>query len=94
MAKFFEYEIKGGKPLKFGENTITPFAKSLVIRIPGLPGGLVWNKPESVLVVNAQGGEEVIPVQNVTRRIEWALIGASIISTLAMWLLFRKRRGK
>lgn len=92
MAKFFEYEIKGGKPFKFGDNTITPFAKSLVIRIPGLPGGLVWNKPESVLVVNAQGGEEVIPVQDVTRRIEWSLIGASLITSLLVWVLFRNRQ--
>jgi hypothetical protein len=92
MAKFFEYEIKGGKPFKFGDNTITPFAKSLVIRIPGLPGGLVWNKPESMLVVNAQGGEEVIPVQDVTRRIEWSLVGASLITSLLVWILFRKRQ--
>ena len=91
MANFFEYEIKGGKPFKFGENTITPFAKSLVIRIPGFTGGLVWNKPESVLVVNAQGGEEVIPIQDTTRRIEWTLIGASLITSLLVWILFRKR---
>ena len=87
---FIINETKAGKPIQAGDTTLVPFANSIQVRVPFIPGGLIWNRPVSVAVQTAQGQEYILPVQDVTRQIYFALIGASLISGILILLFSRK----
>jgi hypothetical protein len=87
-------ETKAGKPILFGGTTIVPFANSIMVRIPFIQGGLVWNRPVAVAVQSAQDQEYILPIQDVTRQILFALIGASMISMVLIFFFSRKSKGK
>lgn len=92
MPKVINLETQGGQPISAGNFTLTPFAQSLRIRIPGLRGGLVWNRPISILVTGADGQEQVIPVPDVTRQVQWGLLGGGLAGSLLLWLIFQRNR--
>jgi hypothetical protein len=86
----FQFEQKAGDPFLVGGVKIVPFAQSLHIRNPFWRlSGLVWNRPSSVMVVSADGQEQVLPVHDVTRWIQLSLLAAGFGSSLLIWLLFR-----
>ena len=91
MNDFISMETHSGDPIEMGEHLVIPFAQTLRIRFPGLNGGVIWNRPASVLARNSDGTEEVIPVPDVTRQIQWALLFASLTTTLFFWLLWRRK---
>lgn len=80
------FETKSGPPIAYHDAKITPFSQSLRIQPPGFPGGLIWNRPASVLVVGADGQEQVLLVQDITRQIVWTLAGATLLIALFAWL--------
>lgn len=76
------------RPTVLGDSTVTPVARSVVVRWPG--GGAVWSAPSEVLVERA-GRTERIPVEDLSGRIVWALrIGAA--GLIAAWLVGNRRR--
>lgn len=83
-------ETKAGKATQAGDVTIIPFANSVQLRLPFIKGGLIWNRPTAVAVQTAQGQEYILPVQDVTRQILLALIGATLISSLLLLVFSRK----
>ena len=80
-------EIRAGDPISINEHTITPFAQSMQVTIPGMNGGLIWNRPVSILVQTKDGEEQVLSVPDVTRQTIWTLFGATILITLFAWLI-------
>jgi hypothetical protein len=89
MTEFLNVEIRAGQPVQVGKRTITPFAQSFQLTFPGWIGGLIWNRPVSVLVQDEDGQEEVIPIPDVTRQTIWAFAGLSLVFTLVLWLLVK-----
>lgn len=89
MPQFLQMETNSGETITASGNKLTPFSRALHIQIPGLPGGLIWNRPISILAQTADGNEEILQVRDVTRQVQWALLAASILSTMLMWLIFR-----
>ncbi len=87
----FQVETKAGEPIQAGGVRTIPFSKVVRLNIPGMPGGLVWNRPSSVIVMGAEGEELVIPVQDVTRQIQVAVILGGLLGALLVWLALRKR---
>jgi hypothetical protein len=83
-------ETKAGKPIRVGDTTLVPFANSIQVRIPFMHGGLIWNRPVAIAVQTAQGQEYILPVQDVTRQMLFALIGASLISGFLILFYSRK----
>ena len=75
--RFIRVETRAGEPISAQDKTITPLAISTTIQVPGLPVGLVWNRPSAVVVHYANGVEEVLPVQDVTRQALLTLFGAA-----------------
>jgi hypothetical protein len=67
--------------MKAGDVTITPWVGSLIVRWPG--GGFVWNRPV-MLVVAHNGQTRRLPIVDVTRRIELALLALPTIIALIM----------
>jgi hypothetical protein len=93
MADLMSIETHSGTPIPYKEGKLIPFHQSVCLRIPGLHGGLVWNRPTSVLVIKADGGEQVIPVQDVTRQVVWSLFGITLVMALFFGInSFSKRR--
>jgi hypothetical protein len=67
---------------------LLPFAQSVSFRLPVFNLGLVWNRPVSVLVTDADGREQVLVVHDPTRQIVWTLYAAT--GVLAVFAVLRK----
>ena len=71
-------------------------AKSWQVRFPGNLGGIIWNRPSSIVVRSADGEEEVLPVRDVTRQTQFALLAGGLIGILLVGLILnvldRQRR--
>ncbi len=89
-----QYETRMGEPFDSPGGRITPFSKALIIRFPWKRGGLVWNRPASVLVTGKDGQEQVIPVEDVTRKVVWVLMGGILAGAIVAGLLTRPARGR
>ena len=83
-----EWRDAPGRPTTVGNGTITPVARSLVVRWPG--GRWVWSGPRAVLVERG-GRTERVPLGNLNGRILWALrVGA--VALTARWMTRDRRR--
>lgn len=92
-SKFFQVETRSGMPLVDGEKTLTPFAQSFTIRIPGAPVRLFWNRPVSVLVQTPDGGEQVLRIRDVTRLAQWSLLLATVtFFMISFWIRPRSKQ--
>ena len=88
--RLLNIENKAGDQIIFGDYRIIPFAQSLHLQFPGWRlGGVIWNRPVSVLVITPDGQEQVLPIQDVTRRVQLSLLGAGIMTVLLIRMIFR-----
>lgn len=85
MRSFLNIETHAGEPVTFRGAKLVPFSQSWQVRFPGLSGGLIWNRPASVLLVGADGEEQVLPVHDPTRLVIWALSGAILLMGSLLW---------
>lgn len=92
MRPLLQIENNAGTPVTAGRTRIIPFAQSVRLDFPGFPGGVVWNRPLSILAVSANGDEQVIRVVDVTRRIQIALLAAGLLGGLLLWILGTNKR--
>jgi hypothetical protein len=90
MPDFVNWETQSGTPITYRGGKLIPFSQALRIHIPGLSGGLIWNRPVSVLAVDTKGQEQILPVQDVTRQVVWSLWGITLLMML-LGLFIRKR---
>lgn len=79
-------ESRAGAPIQAGERRITPFVQVVSLKIPGLKGGLVWNRPQAVLVQEYDGTETVLPVPDITRQVQIFLLAAGLFAGLLFWV--------
>ena len=93
MPDFIQTETIPGQTISAGDKEITPFSRSLKVLIPGFSGGLIWNRPHSILVQSADGEEQIYPVVDVTRQVLWLLMGVTVVSFLSL-LFFTNRKRK
>lgn len=90
LGRMLECKQSSGTPTTAGDATITPLARSLILRWPR--GGVVWSGPSAV-VVEREGTTEHIPIVNVNRRILWSMRAAAGALT-ASWILHGRRRDR
>ena len=91
MTDLIRTETRTGETIKTGGIRITPFSKSTRIMPKGNTFGLIWNRPDSVLIQKPDGSEQILPVIDVTRQVIWAILGVStVIFTLLTILTFNK----
>ena len=79
-----------GNPIEVGGYNLIPISKSVQIRPRSIPAGLRWERPVGVLVRNIEGQEQVLPIQDVTRKVQAAVF----LLAAAGWLLLRGQRQK
>jgi hypothetical protein len=85
------FEIQHGEPVTAGGMQVTPVTKTLCVPLPGNAGGLIWNRPFAVEVRTADGKEWSLPVPDVTRQAQIALLAMGLIGVLLIGLVSRKR---
>jgi hypothetical protein len=89
LNNIFRLETQTGEPQTFGDITITPQTRALIIRWPF--GGFVWNRPVGVFVDRA-GQIERLPIIDVTRYALWSLAGLSALFSVIITMLVAQRR--
>lgn len=87
---FITIETQPGEPIQAGKNKITPFSQAIKLILPRSMGGLVWNRPISVMVQGADGSEQVLPVRDITRSVQLALLGVGLAGGFLLWLIKRR----
>ncbi|MEW5989331.1 MAG: hypothetical protein AB1791_22110 [Chloroflexota bacterium] len=78
--RFIQWQAVAGDPVRVGDIVITLQAQALAIRLPF--AGLVWNRPLAVLV-ERDGRQERIPIVNVTRLAQIALLALAVVFLMA-----------
>lgn len=92
MPDFISIENHLGQPVRAHGVRLFPFAQTLTLRFPNLNLGFVWNRPTSVLVMGADGHEQVLPIRDPTRQIIWMLFGGlTVLTGLMIWSTFVQR---
>jgi len=86
MPDFVRIETHSTHPINHQGRRLVAFAQSVSLQIPGLPFGLVWNRPVSLLVVDSDGQEQIFPIKDPTRLI---ILGLAC-GILFTWLITRK----
>ncbi len=93
MSEFkdvLQWQTISGEEVTIGDVTLTPQSQALTLRWPN--GGFVWNRPVAVLV-ERDGQTERVPVVDVTRIVQLALLGLGLVFFMvAVILSIRKRR--
>jgi hypothetical protein len=84
-----QWRIVTGEPVTLGDLTVTPEAQALTIRLP--TGGLVWNRPSAVLIERGDGVTR-LPVIDITRLAQVALLSLSLCFTLVALIGFSGHR--
>jgi hypothetical protein len=90
LANLIHVETRAGNPILAGDRTIIPLAKSVRLQFPGWNGGVIWNRPVSVVIRTAGGEEQLLPVRDVTRQVQLALLGGMLGMALLSLLLRRR----
>ena len=93
MPGLFHIETQAGTPIVSNGIRLLPFAKSLRLYLPMINFGLVWNRPISILTIEADGKEQVIPIRDRTREIVWTLYGALGFLAVMTALIEQRKRG-
>jgi hypothetical protein len=89
MPGLLTIETRAGQPVQTRGAQVTPFSQAIHLRFPGLPGGLIWNRPVSLLAVYPDGREEVLRVEDPTRRWVWTLLGVAFLAWVITVLMKR-----
>lgn len=94
MKPQLQVKTHPGQTLRIGKTRLIPFAQSFQISLPGFPGGLIWNRPLTILVQYPDGREEVTPIPDVTRRIQFTIYGIGILGGLFLLVSILNQRIK
>ena len=90
--KILVQQTSAGEPVKVDDLTVYPVARSYRIDFPDAKGGIVWNRPLAVIVEDADGNRQILPVIDRTRQLQILIFTAGFLGTILTWLLFRKSR--
>ena len=92
MAPLLTVENRAGQSIHFNGNTLVPFTQLWRLKLPWSRDGLIWNRPASVVVRDAQNLETVVLIQDVTRQVSWLLFGLSFASVMLAFLARNNQR--
>ena len=92
MLDFLHISTQPGQPVIAQGVRLLPFAQCTTLRFPFSNFQIIWNRPASVLATDANGQEQVLYVQDVTRQIVWTLYGTMVIIVFFTALRNFKRR--
>lgn len=83
-------EVNMGEAIRIKGARIYPLT-TVVKWIPGRNGGMIWNRPTSILVKTDAGEEHVLAVRDMTRETQIRAFAAGTLLAILLWLVFRGR---
>lgn len=89
FSSWLQVETRAAQAVKAGDLQIIPMAQSWRLKLPWVRGGVIWNRPVSVVVQTPDGGERVLGVRDATRQAQAALLGGSLAVVLFAWAVSR-----
>ncbi len=91
MNSLVQIETHWGKPIQSDRRKIIVQSRALQIGFPFLSGGIVWNRPVSVLVLSDNGPDQVLPVRDVTRLAQILLFAVALAGAVFLSLIMPRR---
>ena len=92
IFNLIKFETQAGAAIPYKDVKIIPFSRVLRLQFPGKSGGHRCCWLRLVATITPDGREHVMPVRDATRQAELALWGASLATSLVIWLFFRAFR--
>ena len=89
LKDVIQWQTGSGEAVVAGDTRVTPQSQALIIRWPN--GGFVWNRPLAV-GVERNGTRERIPIVDVTRLVQWGLLGLGAVFVAAAFARPARRR--
>lgn len=86
----FQSEVHMGEAIRVKGARIYPLSK-VVKFTAGNSGGMIWNRPVSVLIRTDSGEEHNLPVRDLTRDTQIQALAAGVLAGIFLWLVFRGR---
>jgi hypothetical protein len=77
-------ETRNGRPLETKGAQVHVRSQVVQLRLPIANGGLIWNRPVSVVIRTPDGREQILPVPDVTRSAVLALLVLSLVGTILL----------
>jgi hypothetical protein len=87
----FLSETKAGNQVPAGDLLVIPVSRATRIHFPGWKGGLIWNRPVGLWVQSPDGSEQFVPVYDITRRIQWMLLGVGLLGSILIMIASRRK---
>jgi hypothetical protein len=87
--RLLESQSIEGDPIRVGDSHVIPVVRSVRVHLPMLRGFLLWDRPESVVMVRSDGTKQTYPIHDVTRIQQAALLGLGLIGS---WMIWRFKR--
>lgn len=84
-----QIETHAGEPVRAGQTRLIPFVQTARLTFPGA-GGFAWHRPTAVVAHTPDGRELVLPVPDVTRQAQVALLGLGVLGAFLIWFFNRK----
>jgi hypothetical protein len=81
------YQERSGETIQAGSLKLRPVSKVLQVNLPGLAGGLIWNRPVAIRVAGEDGEEQVLPVPDITRQVMLFLLAFSLFFAILTALI-------
>ncbi len=91
LEQVVQMRTLSGAPVQVRTMTVTPQSQALTIRLPF--GGLVWNRPVAILVAR-DGKVERIPIVDVTRQVQLALLALTLAFALTAGIVNRRKESE
>ena len=83
-------ETHTAEPIAAGELRLVPIARSARLELGRV--SLTWNRAVG-LTAESAGGETTVPIRDLTRRLQLAILGAGLLGSLLLRRRRRSRRG-
>lgn len=84
-------EIWAGQVIEKHGRSILPFSRVYRLTAPGHTVGFVWNRPVSVQVTGEDGSRQIIPIVDLTRRLQVVILLWGTLAALLILLVNRRK---
>jgi hypothetical protein len=78
----FKIETRESAPMKSGDAEVVVRSRAIQLALPFAHGGLIWNRPVSVTVRRPGVPEQTLPIHDVTRLVQLALLALGVAGAL------------
>ena len=92
MNSLFKIETHESEPIVAGDAEIVVRSRAAQIALPFARGGFIWNRPLEVRVRRPGLPDQIMPVRDVTRLAQLAIMGFGLAAALVLGSMLRARR--